>query len=162
MIVDVRRSIPIATTTGRNCTPTVKEKHPAIMERTPSPARRVHTPPAPHHGEWQPFSPRRSSRVAQRSIHLHREQTIARTRRDVTPTSTARPTTRTLTFDLSPPTSPISPPKHRSPRTTRRVHQDAGALDSVSQPKATCLSSVGRFYCRAHDSKHVVAHVDSY
>ncbi|KAF2133126.1 hypothetical protein P153DRAFT_331556 [Dothidotthia symphoricarpi CBS 119687] len=105
------------------------------MERTPSPSRRVHTPPGPLHGDnWQPFSPRRSSRVAQRS--LHHEQTIARTRRDVTPTSTAKHVARALAFDLSPPTSPVSPPKHRTPRSVRRAHHEPAPFDSDSDHAA--------------------------
>lgn len=103
------------------------------MERTPSPPRRLHTPPAPLHGDhYEPFSPRRSSRVAaQRG--LHHEQTSPRPRRDVTPTaSTKRSVTRVSHFALSPPSSPVSPQQHRSPRSTRRVHLDPNPLDSDS------------------------------
>ncbi|CAO2648108.1 Nn.00g090300.m01.CDS01 [Neocucurbitaria sp. VM-36] len=103
------------------------------MERTPSPPRRVHTPPAPLHGDnYEPFSPRRSSRVAaQRG--LHHEQTSPRSRRDVTPTaSNKRSVARASHFALSPPSSPISPQQHRSPRSTRRAHVDFHPLDSDS------------------------------
>ncbi|KZM27019.1 uncharacterized protein EKO05_0004983 [Ascochyta rabiei] len=108
------------------------------MHRTPSPPRRVHTPPAPLHGDsWEPFSPRRSSRVAaQRGLHL--EQTdparTPRTRRDVTPTASSRKSiARTSHLTLSPPSSPTSPPKHRTPRSTRRsLFPAADALDSDS------------------------------
>ncbi|KAF3007472.1 hypothetical protein E8E13_004784 [Curvularia kusanoi] len=114
------------------------------MNRTPSPARRVHTPPAPLHGDnWEPFSPRRSSRVAaQRGLHL--EQTdgarTPRTRRDVTPTASSRKTiTRVANFALSPPSSPTSSPKHRTPHSTRRaLFSAAPTLDSDSdQPPPT-------------------------
>ena len=104
------------------------------MERTPSPSRRLHTPPAPFHGDnYEPYSPRRSTRVAaQRDSHLHsHRETIAttatispRTRRDVTPTASSkrRATARINNFTLSPPSSPISSPQqHRSPRTMRRA-----------------------------------------
>ncbi|KAF1829598.1 hypothetical protein BDW02DRAFT_509576 [Decorospora gaudefroyi] len=105
------------------------------MQRTPSPPRHVHTPPAPLHGDnYEPFSPRRSSRVAaQRDTHFHQEQSSPRTRRDVTPTaSTKRPAIRASNFALSPPSSPISPHQLRSPRSTRRAPLDANPLDSDS------------------------------
>ncbi|RMZ71503.1 hypothetical protein GMOD_00006624 [Pyrenophora seminiperda CCB06] len=112
------------------------------MERTPSPPRRVHTPPAPMYGDtYEPFSPRRSSRVAaQRDshLHLHREQTSPRTRRDVTPTASSKPSVaRANPFALSPPSSPVSP-KHnlRSPRSTRRAPLDLNPLDSDSDHAA--------------------------
>ncbi|KAF2244448.1 hypothetical protein BU26DRAFT_509342 [Trematosphaeria pertusa] len=109
------------------------------MERTPSPPRRLHTPPAPLHGpqydSYEPFSPRRSSRVAAQQ-HLHHEQsspTRRRTTRDVTPSSSRKkPATRTSNLTLSPPSSPISPAKHHSPRSSRRSHLDNGAIDSDS------------------------------
>ncbi|KAF1932605.1 uncharacterized protein M421DRAFT_416229 [Didymella exigua CBS 183.55] len=113
------------------------------MDRTPSPSRRVHTPPAPLHGDdWEPFSPRRSSRVAaQRGLHL--EQTVParapRTRRDVTPSASSRKAVaRTSNFTLSPPSSPVSSPK-RTPHSTRRaLFRAAEALDSDSdQPRIT-------------------------
>lgn len=100
------------------------------MNRTPSPPRRVHTPPAPLHGDnWEPFSPRRSTRVrvaAQAQRGLHHEQTdgarTPRTRRDVTPAASSRkPVARAANLTLSPPSSPTSsPPKHRTPHSTRR------------------------------------------
>ncbi|KAF1942763.1 hypothetical protein EJ02DRAFT_344760 [Clathrospora elynae] len=105
------------------------------MHRTPSPPRRMHTPPAPMYGDnYEPFSPRRSSRVAaQRDTHLHQEQPSLRTRRDITPTaSTKRSATRANTFALSPPSSPISPQPLRSPRSTRRARLDLNPLDSDS------------------------------
>ncbi|OSS54589.1 hypothetical protein B5807_00292 [Epicoccum nigrum] len=100
------------------------------MNRTPSPPRRVHTPPAPLHGDnWEPFSPRRSTRVAaQRGLHLEQTQTdgsrTPRTRRDVTPAASSRkPVPRAANLTLSPPSSPtrLSPPKHRTPHSTRRA-----------------------------------------
>ncbi|KAF1842192.1 uncharacterized protein K460DRAFT_370177 [Cucurbitaria berberidis CBS 394.84] len=103
------------------------------MERTPSPPRRLHTPPAPLHGDtYEPFSPRRSTRVAaQRG--LHHEQTSPRSRRDITPTaSTKRSAARASAFALSPPSSPISPQQLRSPRSTRRARLDLHPLDSDS------------------------------
>ncbi|KAH7338533.1 hypothetical protein BKA66DRAFT_435219 [Pyrenochaeta sp. MPI-SDFR-AT-0127] len=107
------------------------------MERTPSPPRRVHTPPAPLHGDnYEPFSPRRSSRVAARSA-IHHDHSSPRTRRDITPTaSTKRSTARASHFALSPPSSPISPQHHRSPRSTRRAHVEFNQLDSDSDHAA--------------------------
>ncbi|KAH6616493.1 hypothetical protein C7974DRAFT_416623 [Boeremia exigua] len=114
------------------------------MNRTPSPPRRVHTPPAPLHGDnWEPFSPRRSSRVAaQRGVHLEQTDSARtpRTRRDVTPTASSRKSVaRTSNFTLSPPSSPVSPPKHRTPHSTRRaLFPAAAAPDSDSdQPPPT-------------------------
>ncbi|KAF2852274.1 hypothetical protein T440DRAFT_466977 [Plenodomus tracheiphilus IPT5] len=106
------------------------------MERTPSPPRRVHTPPAPG-TSYEPFSPRRSSRVAaQRDTHVHHERPMPRTRRDVTPTaSSKRSIVRAANFALSPPSSPVSPQHHtRSPRSVRRTHLEP--LDSDSDHAA--------------------------
>ncbi|KAH8704480.1 hypothetical protein GQ44DRAFT_716720 [Phaeosphaeriaceae sp. PMI808] len=104
------------------------------MERTPSPPRRLHTPPAPLHGDsYEPYSPRRSTRVAaQRSFHSHHEQTSPRARRDITPTASSRQkqTSRISNFTLSPPSSPVSSPQHRSSRTTRRAHFEADPIDA--------------------------------
>ncbi|OAL49722.1 hypothetical protein IQ07DRAFT_588247 [Pyrenochaeta sp. DS3sAY3a] len=105
------------------------------MERTPSPPRRLHTPPAPLYGDsYEPFSPRRSSRVAAQH-GLHHEQTTPRprVRRDVTPTASAkRSLARPSNFTLSPPSSPSSPHHLRSPRSTRRAPHDFNTLDSDS------------------------------
>ncbi|KAH7088054.1 hypothetical protein FB567DRAFT_627845 [Paraphoma chrysanthemicola] len=110
------------------------------MERTPSPPRRLHTPPAPQHGHnYEPFSPRRSTRVAaQRDLSLHHEHNSPRARRDVTPTASSKrkATARISNFTLSPPSSPISSPQHRSPRSTRRAHPEVHALDSDSDHMA--------------------------
>ncbi|KAJ4382392.1 hypothetical protein N0V86_002727 [Didymella sp. IMI 355093] len=113
------------------------------MDRTPPPARRVHTPPAPLHGDdWEPFSPRRSSRVAARR-GLHLEQTdparTPRSRRDVTPPASSRKAVaRTSNFTLSPPTSPATSP-NRTPHSTRRaLFRAEPALGSDSdQPRTT-------------------------
>ncbi|KAL5427407.1 hypothetical protein PMIN04_001421 [Paraphaeosphaeria minitans] len=117
------------------------------MDRTPSPPRRVRTPPAPLHGpkydNYEPFSPRRSSRVAAQHgshshPHPHHEQLTSPARkrivRDVTPTS-SRPKSinRTAHFALSPPSSPSSPAKAPSPRSTRRAQHQPAALDSDSE-----------------------------
>lgn len=112
------------------------------MERTPSPPPRLHTPPAPFHGDYEPYSPRRSTRVAaQRDTHPHshshretigRASTMGRARRDVTPTaSSKRKATARITnnYALSPPSSPITSPQHhlqspqRSPRKMARTTQ---------------------------------------
>ncbi|KAF2024180.1 hypothetical protein EK21DRAFT_118053 [Setomelanomma holmii] len=110
------------------------------MERTPSPPRRLRTPPAPQHGDnYEPFSPRRSTRVAaQRDLHLHLEHNSPRSRRDVTPTASSKRkvTARISNFTLSPPSSPISSPQHHSRRSTRRAHPDTTALDSDSDHMA--------------------------
>ena len=117
----------------------------STMDRTPSPSRRVRTPPAPLHGpkydNYEPFSPRRSSRVAAQHnnthLHPHLDRVTSPTRkrsvRDVTPTS-SRPSTitRTAHFALSPPSSPNSPAKTRSPRSTRRTQRETIATDSDS------------------------------
>jgi hypothetical protein len=115
------------------------------MQRTPSPPRRLHTPPAPMHGDaYEPFSPRRSSRVAaQRDthIHLHPQAASPRARRDVTPTAASqrKSTARIGHFTLSPPPSPVPSPQHRSPRSTR----SARALDS--DPDHAASTSAVRF-----------------
>ncbi|CAI6340106.1 unnamed protein product [Periconia digitata] len=100
------------------------------MERTPSPPPRLRTPPAPKWANYEPYSPRRSSRVAARhNSHLHMESTSptrSRTVRDVTPTTsrkTAAPPSSSLT--LSPPSSPVSPAK-------RIAHTKTAADDSES------------------------------
>ncbi|PVH94816.1 hypothetical protein DM02DRAFT_675907 [Periconia macrospinosa] len=107
--------------------------------RTPSPPRRLRTPPAPKWGgDYEPYSPRRSSRVAaQQNNHLHLESTPTRTharaaRRDVTPTSsrkTLAPSSSSLT--LSPPSSPVSPAKSstRPQQPTIDAHPDTEDLD---------------------------------
>ncbi|KAH7400623.1 hypothetical protein DE146DRAFT_653517 [Phaeosphaeria sp. MPI-PUGE-AT-0046c] len=112
------------------------------MERTPSPSRRLHTPPAPIHGfadSYEPYSPRRSTRVAaQRELHSHHAS--PRSRRDITPTASSKrkATARISNFTLSPPSSPITSPQQRSPRTQRRAHFEANPLDSESdQPAPT-------------------------
>jgi hypothetical protein len=115
---------------------------PFTMDRTPSPARRLHTPPAPMHGfssSYEPYSPRRSTRVAaQRDSHLHHapKQTSPRARRDVTPTASSKrkATARISNFTLSPPSSPVSSPQHRSPRSMRRTQPDS---ESEQQPAPT-------------------------
>ncbi|KAL5442004.1 hypothetical protein PMIN06_008857 [Paraphaeosphaeria minitans] len=117
------------------------------MDRTPSPPRRVRTPPAPLHGpkydNYEPFSPRRSSRVAAQHgshshPHPHHEQLTSPARkrivRDVTPTSSRlKSINRTAHFALSPPSSPSSPAKAPSPRSTRRAQHQPAALDSDSE-----------------------------
>ncbi|USP74043.1 uncharacterized protein yc1106_01317 [Curvularia clavata] len=110
------------------------------MERTPSPPRRLRTPPAPHHGDnYEPFSPRRSSRVAaRRDAHLHHAQSTPRARRDVTPTAMSKSSSaRANAFTLSPPSSPHQP---RSPRSTRRAPLNANPLDSDSDCAAPSSS----------------------
>ncbi|CAN9099957.1 hypothetical protein CC77DRAFT_1098539 [Alternaria alternata] len=116
------------------------------MERTPSPPRRIHTPPAPLHGDtYEPFSPRRSSRVAaQRDIHSHQqERSTPRTRRDITPTasSSKRSAARAnASFALSPPSSPVTSQQPRSPRSIRRAPLDLNPLDSDSDNAAPTSS----------------------
>lgn len=104
------------------------------MERTPSPPRRIRTPPAPLHGDnYEPFSPRRSSRVAaQRDTHIHLEKHSPRGRRDITPTAASKrkQTARMSNFTLSPPSSPITSPQLRSPRSSRRAQVDSAPFDS--------------------------------
>jgi len=125
---------PIATTT-----PTTVSDIFFTMERTPSPPRRLHTPPAPMYGDaYEPFSPRRSSRVAaqrETPIHLHQQAASQRARRDVTPTAASqrKSTPRIAQFTLSPPPSPVPTPQHRSPRSTRR----APTLDSDTHHAAS-------------------------
>lgn len=106
------------------------------MERTPSPPRRLRTPPAPHHGDnYEPFSPRRSSRVAARrdNTHLHHAQSSPRARRDVTPTAASKSSAkRATTFALSPPSSPASHQQLRSPRSTRRAPLESNPHHSDS------------------------------
>ncbi|KAF2761327.1 hypothetical protein EJ05DRAFT_497879 [Pseudovirgaria hyperparasitica] len=89
------------------------------METTPPPPQRPHTPPTPLHGpkydSYEPYSPRRSSRVAsQRKDYHHSQQLIT------TPPSEKRTAKRTIrastptglpqsSQNLSPPSSPTSP-----------------------------------------------------
>ncbi|KAF2268006.1 hypothetical protein CC78DRAFT_530408 [Lojkania enalia] len=108
------------------------------MERTPSP-RRVHTPPAPLHGtkydSYEPYSPRRSSRVAAQrgSTSQQRSPNSSRPLRASTPTSSKRKSAaRASNQALSPPSSPVSPYKHGSHRLTRPAHLDADPVDSDS------------------------------
>ena len=132
------------------------------MHRTPSPPRRVHTPPAPLHGDaHELFSPRRSSRVAAQRDHLHhsgQQQTSPRVRRDITPTaSSKRSAARASHFALSPPSSPISPQQLRSPRSTRRTRVDLNPLDSDSDhlaptPARRFLSSMPSVCPRSFES----------
>ncbi|CAG5150201.1 uncharacterized protein ALTATR162_LOCUS2581 [Alternaria atra] len=116
------------------------------MERTPSPPRRIHTPPAPLHGDtYEPFSPRRSRRVAAKhDTHIHQqERSGPRTRRDITPTASSSKTSAARTnpsFALSPPSSPVSPQQFRSPRSTRRAPLDLNPLDSDSDNAAPTSS----------------------
>jgi hypothetical protein len=125
-------------------TPHLSRQHPTTnkrtftMERTPSPPRRLRTPPGPlHGGEYEPYSPRRSTRVAaQRDIHLHQgSQQSARARRDITPTATSKrkATARMNNFTLSPPSSPITSPQRHSPRSMKRTQPEGSALDSESE-----------------------------
>lgn len=101
------------------------------MERTPSPPRRVRTPKAPQYGnDEDPFSPRRSTRVAAKRDIQQDEQQSPRGRRDVTPTASSKRTARISNFTLSPPSSPISSPQLRSPRSTRRAPAEGATIDS--------------------------------
>lgn len=132
-----RRSIlsRAAATTTASQLPNLDYKTTTIMERTPSPPRRLHTPPAPLYGDsYEPFSPRRSSRVAaQHGLHYEQTTPRPRVRRDVTPTASAkRSLARPSNFTLSPPSSPSSPHHLRSPRSTRRAPHDFNTLDSDS------------------------------
>jgi hypothetical protein len=125
--------------------------HPFTMERTPSPAaRRLHTPPAPMHGfsdSYEPYSPRRSTRVAaQRDSHLHHasKQISPRARRDVTPTASSKrkTTARISNFTLSPPSSPVSSPQHRSPRSMRRAQPDSESEQQAAPTPARRFPSI--------------------
>lgn len=99
------------------------------MMRTPSPPPRVHTPPAPLHGakydSWEPFSPRRSGRVAaQREDNSSRQ--AARFGAKGFPNTTSLQA-------LSPPASPASSPyKRATPRMSRRAHFDSTHIESDS------------------------------
>ncbi|KAF2280263.1 uncharacterized protein EI97DRAFT_411385 [Westerdykella ornata] len=100
------------------------------MQRTPSPPRRLHTPPAPLHGpahdSYEPYSPRRSARLsAQRSLQssFPTRSRSSRSARETTPTGPkSSKGARVSLQGLSPPSSPTSPVKHRSPRSSRRAH----------------------------------------
>ncbi|KAF2111814.1 hypothetical protein BDV96DRAFT_499061 [Lophiotrema nucula] len=111
------------------------------MERTPSPPRRVRTPPAPLHGvkfdSYEPYSPRRTTRSTAREQQTQLSPTRARhsrVGRASTPTSTKRKNAARISNQgLSPPSSPASPYKQRSsPRSTRRAHLEVGPVDSDS------------------------------
>lgn len=102
----------------------------------------MRTPPAPVHGakydDYEPFSPRRSSRVAAQLHHdKHSPTTRPRTTRAVTPTPAAgKSTARTSHYTLSPPSSPVSPAKRSSPRSTRLSHNKPAPVDSDSDHAA--------------------------
>ncbi|KAF2178827.1 hypothetical protein K469DRAFT_598039 [Zopfia rhizophila CBS 207.26] len=107
------------------------------MERTPSPPARINTPPTPLHGarydNWEPYSPRRSSRVAaQRNYPLQLPSATDDSFRKSLPSSRKYSAARTSGHALSPPSSPISAHKQRSPRSTRNKNFDVGAVDSDS------------------------------
>ncbi|KAF2464721.1 uncharacterized protein BDR25DRAFT_94864 [Lindgomyces ingoldianus] len=121
------------------------------MERTPSPPRRLHTPPAPLHGAkfdiYEPYSPpRRSSRVAaQRTQDQHQPHSpLPRSAHEATPKwrsspKNAAPHTSSQTF--SPPCSPASPFTHRTPHATRRAHLNVGPVEPDSDHIAPTPSS---------------------
>ncbi|KAF2021526.1 hypothetical protein BU24DRAFT_457505 [Aaosphaeria arxii CBS 175.79] len=131
------------------------------MERTPSPSRRLHTPPAPLHGAkhdtYEPFSPRRSSRVAAQRDQTQQPPSPTRSRpsratRAVTPTTTRKNNARpnTIFQGLSPPSSPNSPRQLHSPRTTRRAHFH----DNIDEPECDLVAPTpGRRFLSAIDSR---------
>jgi len=84
------------------------------MAATPPPPGRIHTPPTPLHGpkydNFEPYSPRRSSRLASKSALQSPQQHLKP--RIVTPHSSRTSTTHTSTLTLSPPSSPASPSAH--------------------------------------------------
>jgi hypothetical protein len=92
------------------------------MTSTPPPPSRVHTPPTPLHGarfdNWEPYSPRRSSRVAnKRHVYPHSPNDITvtkhRSARAFTPPNhKSSNLTRTSSQTFSPPSSPASPSTH--------------------------------------------------
>ncbi|KAF2007083.1 hypothetical protein P154DRAFT_597556 [Amniculicola lignicola CBS 123094] len=117
------------------------------MERTPSPPPRLRTPPAPLHGAqfdgYEPYSPRRSNRVTSRPQYspAARPKFLRRTR-ETTPTSSKKKAVPRTSFStLSPPSSPISPAKHKTPRSTRRTRPDLDATDTGFDDVAPTPSS---------------------
>jgi hypothetical protein len=107
------------------------------MNATPPPPGRARTPPTPLHGakydNYEPYSPRRSSRVAARTVYPHHHQhengsnsSKHRSTRAATPISNKKslsfaPASSTQTF--SPPSSPASPSSRTlvaSPRSAKR------------------------------------------
>ncbi|OCL06199.1 hypothetical protein AOQ84DRAFT_255100, partial [Glonium stellatum] len=128
------------------------------MATTPPPPARVRTPPTPLHGArydtYEPYSPRRSSRVAAQRNHYSQQQLSAdstpqkplqfpRTARASTPTGSRKQTlTRTSSQTFSPPSSPSSPIKHstaKSPRTGTRRRVSNGHKQQL--PASAALDS---------------------
>jgi hypothetical protein len=117
------------------------EQAPTIMERTPSPPRRsrLHTPPAPRYGakydEYEPYSPRRSERIAANLTHelSPPRVSLSRTSRALTPTRSSKKkvSAHAPLQALSPPSSPSSD-KHQSAGPAQRNLSDRAALDSDS------------------------------
>ncbi|KAK5202101.1 hypothetical protein LTR16_000377 [Cryomyces antarcticus] len=99
------------------------------MTTTPPPPSRLRTPPTPLHGarfdSYEPYSTRKSSRVsAQRAGHTLSDHIVPdrlQRTRATTPTTTTRKRTlaRTTSQTFSPPSSPATPAKARSPNNTK-------------------------------------------
>lgn len=87
---------------------------PAMGSSTPSPPRRVHTPPTPKHGfsdHWKPFSPRKSARIAQRAANKTPPPPNSASNPD--PFGPAK-TTRTQNLSSAGMVSPSESPKKKS------------------------------------------------
>jgi hypothetical protein len=118
------------------------------MATTPPPPRRLHTPPAPLHGSnhdaYEPYSPRRSSRVAaqrerfsQPISALPKGSPVSRRQRATTPTGSKDSVRTSSSQVFSPPSSPISPFKTRIARSARRSQAESAAIDSDSDQPGT-------------------------
>lgn len=116
------------------------------MTTTPPPPRRIHTPPTPLHGgkhdSYEPYSPRRSSRVAAKQ-YSHREpfqHNGAHDTNGYTPGKIPRATTpsnlsvKTSSQTISPPSSPGTPPQHYFSKTPKSSSR-RGTIDPLKKHK---------------------------
>ncbi|KAF2843602.1 hypothetical protein M501DRAFT_985706 [Patellaria atrata CBS 101060] len=119
------------------------------MTTTPPPPSRIRTPPTPLHGprydSYEPYSPRRSSRVAAQRTQHPQTNTIdssthyrsPRVVRATTPIrSHKRTATRASNQTFSPPSSPGSPATRTSSRTARKPRMQARLVEHDSDSDA--------------------------
>ncbi|KAF2424270.1 hypothetical protein EJ08DRAFT_652506 [Tothia fuscella] len=137
------------------------------MTSTPPPPGRIHTPPTPLHGpkfdSWEPYSPRRSSRVAnKRTVYSHSPNDLLsipkqRSDRACTPSNPKSSNfTRTSSQTFSPPSSPASPSSHNNnSRFTKRsngVRRVSPGAQSGSDTDIILSSSAARTEPSSADS----------
>ena len=123
------------------------------MATTPSPRGRVHTPPTPLHGarydDWQPYSPRRSSRVAAQRKQILPRSPQSRVNRASTPKG------RVSHATFSPPASPTSPDNGTSlkvPKTRKQTH-DLSPRSAQGRSKTPTTSDIDNSHPYAGSSQ---------